>query len=316
MIINGELQTGLGGGVCQVSTTVFNAAYEAGLLDRVANEPRALHLALPDRPRRDRQLPGPRPPLPQRHRAAGCCCGRGSARRRSPSTSTARRSSAASRARRARSVVDRSAEAEARARPRRSRSARRCSRMPASRSRRTSVHRRVYDADGKLLYDTTWISYYRSEPRIVRYGTKPLPKPRRLRRTPKDEGQAGDDGAHGDRTGRDRADDDRARGRRAAAARPGRHGSGLSARAIASTSQAGTRVGRSVARRRTRACVQPSATRSPLALDRVLEAEARAADVDAARLRSGGGRRTAPARRSGRSPRSRTPRSPRARSAG
>ena len=31
MIINGELQTGLGGGVCQVSTTVVNAAYEAGL---------------------------------------------------------------------------------------------------------------------------------------------------------------------------------------------------------------------------------------------------------------------------------------------
>ena len=31
MIINGELQTGLGGGVCQVSTTVFNAAFVAGL---------------------------------------------------------------------------------------------------------------------------------------------------------------------------------------------------------------------------------------------------------------------------------------------
>jgi vancomycin resistance protein YoaR len=31
VIINGELQTGLGGGVCQVSTTVFNAAFEAGL---------------------------------------------------------------------------------------------------------------------------------------------------------------------------------------------------------------------------------------------------------------------------------------------
>ena len=31
MIINGELKTGLGGGVCQVSTTIFNAAYEAGL---------------------------------------------------------------------------------------------------------------------------------------------------------------------------------------------------------------------------------------------------------------------------------------------
>ena len=31
VIINGELQNGLGGGVCQVSTTVYNAAYEAGL---------------------------------------------------------------------------------------------------------------------------------------------------------------------------------------------------------------------------------------------------------------------------------------------
>ena len=31
MIINGELQNGIGGGVCQVSTTVFNAAYEVGL---------------------------------------------------------------------------------------------------------------------------------------------------------------------------------------------------------------------------------------------------------------------------------------------
>jgi vancomycin resistance protein YoaR len=31
VIINGELSTGLGGGTCQVSTTVFNTAYEAGL---------------------------------------------------------------------------------------------------------------------------------------------------------------------------------------------------------------------------------------------------------------------------------------------
>jgi len=31
VIVNGELTTGLGGGVCQVSTTVFNAAYDAGL---------------------------------------------------------------------------------------------------------------------------------------------------------------------------------------------------------------------------------------------------------------------------------------------
>ncbi|HEY4412637.1 MAG TPA: VanW family protein [Gaiellaceae bacterium] len=31
VIVNGELTTGLGGGVCQVSTTVFNTAFEAGL---------------------------------------------------------------------------------------------------------------------------------------------------------------------------------------------------------------------------------------------------------------------------------------------
>ena len=57
VIINGELQTGLGGGVCQVSTTVFNAAYEAGLPDHRPNEPRALHLALPARAGRDRDYP-------------------------------------------------------------------------------------------------------------------------------------------------------------------------------------------------------------------------------------------------------------------
>jgi len=31
VIISGEVTTGLGGGVCQVSTTVFNAAFDAGL---------------------------------------------------------------------------------------------------------------------------------------------------------------------------------------------------------------------------------------------------------------------------------------------
>ena len=69
VIINGELTTGLGGGVCQVSTTVFNAAYEAGPEDHRPDEPRALHQPLPAGPRRDRQLPGRRPPLRQRHPA-------------------------------------------------------------------------------------------------------------------------------------------------------------------------------------------------------------------------------------------------------
>jgi hypothetical protein len=37
----------------------------------------------------------------------------------------------------------------------------------------TSVRRRVYAADGKLLYDTTWYSSYQAEPTLVRVGPKP-----------------------------------------------------------------------------------------------------------------------------------------------
>jgi hypothetical protein len=43
-------------------------------------------------------------------------------------------------------------------------------------SRKTSVVRRVYSANGKLLSQSSWSSWYRSEPEIVRYGTKPRPK--------------------------------------------------------------------------------------------------------------------------------------------
>jgi hypothetical protein len=40
------------------------------------------------------------------------------------------------------------------------------------------VHRTVYDADGTLLYDTTWRSNYDSETQVVRVGTKkPKKKP-------------------------------------------------------------------------------------------------------------------------------------------
>ena len=42
--------------------------------------------------------------------------------------------------------------------------------------RSTSVTRRVYAADGTLMYDTTWSSYYIGEPTVVRLGTKPRPK--------------------------------------------------------------------------------------------------------------------------------------------
>ena len=44
VIVNGELTTGLGGGVCQVSTTVFNAAFEGGL-DITARTNHALYIS-------------------------------------------------------------------------------------------------------------------------------------------------------------------------------------------------------------------------------------------------------------------------------
>ena len=45
----------------------------------------------------------------------------------------------------------------------------------------TSVERKVYAADGKLLSDATWYSSYRSEPKIVRVGPK---KPKKAALTP------------------------------------------------------------------------------------------------------------------------------------
>ena len=45
-------------------------------------------------------------------------------------------------------------------------------------ARATSVSRTVYDANGKVLHEDTWYSSYRSEPKVVRVGTKPKPKPK------------------------------------------------------------------------------------------------------------------------------------------
>jgi hypothetical protein len=43
-------------------------------------------------------------------------------------------------------------------------------------SLKTSNERKVYDADGKLLFDTTFYSSYRGEMKILRVGTKKRPK--------------------------------------------------------------------------------------------------------------------------------------------
>jgi uncharacterized protein YabE (DUF348 family) len=48
-------------------------------------------------------------------------------------------------------------------------------RDPGEPSRSTSVRRRVYTQDGKLLSDTTFYSSYRAQPKIVAVGAKPNP---------------------------------------------------------------------------------------------------------------------------------------------
>ena len=82
VIINGELKTGLGGGVCQVSTTVFNAAFDAGLSIERADEPRALHQPLSDGSRCYGQLPGHRSQVPRTTPVTGSGSGRSSTRLR------------------------------------------------------------------------------------------------------------------------------------------------------------------------------------------------------------------------------------------
>lgn len=175
VIINGELQTGLGGGVCQVSTTVFNAAYEAGLpivertnhalyishypqgRDATVNYPdidlkfvndtghwlllrtsvgsSSLTVALYGTPVRRRVVSEPAPLV-----VAGAVPVKKVSDPALPA---------------GQQVVDETGEPP----------------------RTTSVRRVVYDANGKVLHDTVFYSSYRGEARVVRVGTKAPPKP-------------------------------------------------------------------------------------------------------------------------------------------
>jgi vancomycin resistance protein YoaR len=173
VIINGELQSGLGGGVCQVSTTVFNAAYEAGL--RItARTNHALYIShyplgrdatvnYPDTDLRfvndtdhwlllrtfvnsyslTVNLYGTSPHRKVESEAAPLVT------TGPPPTKTTKDPQLFV----GEKVVDES----------------------GSSSLATSVRRKVYDSDGKLLYDNTWHSSYRGEYELIRVGTKPKP---------------------------------------------------------------------------------------------------------------------------------------------
>ncbi|HEY1512947.1 MAG TPA: VanW family protein [Gaiellaceae bacterium] len=178
VIVNGELQTGLGGGVCQVSTTVFNAAFEAGL-PITARTNHALYIshyplgrdATVNYPDVDlkfvndsghwlllRTFVGPSSLVVTLYGTP--------MHRRVESVAQPLRYVAAPPVQKTvdatlkpgQIVVD----------------------DPGVPAQSTSVERKVYSEDGKLLSDATWYSSYRAEPKIVRVGpkkTKPKKKP-------------------------------------------------------------------------------------------------------------------------------------------
>jgi vancomycin resistance protein YoaR len=176
VIINGELQTGLGGGICQVSTTVFNAAFDAGLeIDERTNH--ALYIshyplgrdATVDYPSLDLKLTNDT----DKWLLLRTFVGTGSLTVNLYGTPQNRR-------------------VESTTSPLRVVGAPQLKRVPdptlfkgesrvleyGSPARATSVTRTVYNPAGKVLHEDTWYSNYRSEPKVVQVGTKPKPKPK------------------------------------------------------------------------------------------------------------------------------------------
>jgi len=170
VIINGELQTALGGGVCQVSTTVFNAAYEAGL-PITARTNHALYIshyplgrdATVNYPDTDLRFVNDTPhwlllrTFVTSSSLAVNLYGAPQHRLVVTQTSPLRFVSPAP----IRRTIDKSLR-------------------PGERviddygvpAQSTWVRRKVYAPDGKLLDDATWYSNYVAEPRLVRIGPK------------------------------------------------------------------------------------------------------------------------------------------------
>jgi vancomycin resistance protein YoaR len=182
VIINGELETGLGGGVCQVSTTVFNAAYEGGL-KITARTNHALYIshypqgrdATVDYPDVDLKFVNDTPHWLLLRTFVG----------ESSLTVTLYGTP------QNRKVVSETAPLVTTGAPPVKRTpdptlfkGQQVIDDPGSPSLSTSVHRMVYAADGKLLYDNVWYSSYRGNTKLIRFGTKPKPKPKPKKTAP------------------------------------------------------------------------------------------------------------------------------------
>jgi vancomycin resistance protein YoaR len=176
VIINGELKTALGGGVCQVSTTVFNAAYEAGL-PITARTNHALYISHYPQGR-DATVNYPDTDLKFVNDTGHWLLlrtwvGSSSLTVALYGTPVHRRVVTDTAPLVARGAIPTNAEYDPSLL-----AGERVVEDAGEPARTTSVRRRVYDADGRLLYDATFYSSYQAEPAIVRVGTHPRPKPK------------------------------------------------------------------------------------------------------------------------------------------
>jgi vancomycin resistance protein YoaR len=170
VIVNGELTTGLGGGVCQVSTTVFNAAFEAGL-DITERTNHALYISHYPQGR-DATVNYPDVDLQFVNDTANWLLLRTFVSsssltvslfgtptdRKVTSTTTPLVSHGAPPVKK---TIDPSLKP-----------GEKIVDDPGSPALSTSVTRDVYAADGKLLHQDTWYSSYRASPELVRIGPK------------------------------------------------------------------------------------------------------------------------------------------------
>lgn len=175
VIIGDEYEEDVGGGVSQVATTVFNAAWEAGV-KIVERNPHSLYIsryqlgrdATVNYPNLDLRFVNDTPNWIYVGGAYGgggitvSLYGGGPERRVESGTGTIRETGPAP----VRRVPDPELE-----------KGKTVVEEPGSPARATSVTRKVYDAQGNLIHDEMWNTNYRGEYRVIRVGTKPPPKP-------------------------------------------------------------------------------------------------------------------------------------------
>ncbi len=170
VIVNGELQTGLGGGVCQVSTTVFNAAFEAGL-PITARTNHALYISHYPLGR-DATVNYPDTDLKFVNDTGHWLLlrtfvGSSSLVVSLYGTPVHRRVESVAQPLRYVSAPPVQKTVDATLKP-----GQVVVDDPGVPAQSTSVERKVYSQNGKLLSDATWYSSYRAEPKIVRVGPK------------------------------------------------------------------------------------------------------------------------------------------------